>query len=62
MLNTKEDILKNVGNQTVAGSHSLEKYYGGQWLPAIVWLPTFSKISSFVFNRRKKKNVMCFDT
>ncbi len=29
-------------------------YYGSQWLPAIVWLPTFFKISSFVFNKRKK--------
>ncbi len=28
-------------------------YYGSQWLPATVWLPTFFKISSFVFNRRE---------
>ncbi len=31
-------------------------YYGSQWLPSIVWLPTFFKIHvySFLFNRRKK--------
>jgi len=29
-------------------------YYRSQWLPSIVWLPTFLKISSFEFNRRKK--------
>ncbi len=30
------------------------KNYGSQWLPSTVWLPTFFKISSFVFDRRKK--------
>uniref|UniRef100_A0A9J8C861 Zinc finger, FYVE domain containing 21 n=1 Tax=Cyprinus carpio carpio TaxID=630221 RepID=A0A9J8C861_CYPCA len=30
LLNTKEEILKNVGNQTVVDSHG---YYGSQWLP-----------------------------
>ncbi len=27
MLNAKEDILKNVGNETVAGSHSLPQHF-----------------------------------
>ncbi len=56
MLNTKEDALKNVGNQTVDGSHcvSMEKQYGSQWLPATALLPTFFKASSSVFNTRKK--------
>ncbi len=48
LLNTK-DILKNVGNQTVEGSHLL----------SIVWLPKFFKISYFVFNRRKKLIQVC---
>jgi len=29
-------------------------YYGSQWGPSNVWLPTCFKISSFVLNRRKK--------
>jgi len=33
---------------------NMEKYYGSQWGPSTVWLPTFFKISSFVFSRRKK--------
>jgi len=41
--NTKEDILKNVGNQTVGGSHWLYSpiifsCYGRQWLPSTVFL------------------------
>ncbi len=34
LLNTKEDTLKNVGNQTVDSSHRLhmeKKYYRGAW-------------------------------
>ncbi len=40
LLNTKEDILKNVGNQTVAiDFHNIFfPYYGNQWLPSTVWL------------------------
>ncbi len=60
VLNKKEDILKNVGNQTVAGpivfnskKKKKSKYYGSQRGPATVWLPTFFKIT-FMFNRRKK--------
>lgn len=50
--------MKNVGNQTVAGRHrppqfGKKKYYGSQWLPATVWLPTFPKIPC-VFNKRRK--------
>jgi len=51
LLNTKEDILKNVGiTKYVMGSfdfHSRKK---------ILWKsmgPTFLQLSSFVFNRRK---------
>jgi len=29
-------------------------YYGSQWLLSTVWLPTFFKISSFVYSRRPK--------
>ncbi len=58
LLKTKGDILKNVNNQTVDGSHWLPWYpppppapdYGSQWLPSTVWLLTFFKISSFVFS------------
>ncbi len=57
-LSSKEDILKNVGNQTVSGSHWLPLYfflyYWSQWLPSTVQLHTFFKMYSFVFNRRKK--------
>ncbi len=31
-------------------------YYQSQWGPATVWLPTFFKISSFVFSTRIKIN------
>jgi len=31
-----------------------KKYYGSQWDPLTVWLPTFFKISSFEVGRRKK--------
>ncbi len=52
LLNTKEDILKNVGNQTLVAIdfHSMhgQKCYGGQWLPATVWLPTFLNLHSFL--------------
>ncbi len=57
VLKTKEDILKNVGNQTVAGPQWLFfSYYQSQWGPATVWLPTFFKISYFVFSTRIKIN------
>ncbi len=41
LLNTKEDILENVGNhQTIDDSHGLPQYrkdnYGSQWLPSTV--------------------------
>jgi len=58
LLNTKEDILKNVGNKKVDGSHLLPvgvKQLLWKSMATViiitVWLPTF-KISSFVFNRR----------
>ncbi len=31
LLNTKADILKNVGNQTVDDSHCLPQYFPIQW-------------------------------
>ncbi len=56
--NTKEDILKNVGNRAVLGHHWLPhylfSYYGSQWCPKTAWLQTFFKISSFVFCWTKK--------
>ncbi len=47
LLNTKEDILKNVGNRAVLGHHWLPlyffSYYGSQWCPKTALLPTSSK-------------------
>ncbi len=58
LLNTKEDILKNVGTEQFWGTiyfHSIFfSYYGSQWCPKTAWLQTFFKISSFVFSRTKK--------
>jgi len=51
-MNTKDDILTNVGHQTVDGSHL--SYNGSQLLQPTVWWPTFFKISSSVFNSIKK--------
>jgi len=47
-----------MGNQTVEGSHSMnkkinKKYYGRQWLMSTVWLLTFFILSSLVFSRSK---------
>ncbi len=51
-------ILKKVENQTVAGQQWLAYYYfsfyQSQCGPATVWIPTFFKISYFVFSTRKK--------
>ncbi len=53
LLNTKKDILKNICNQSVDGRHWVgKKQYWSQWLRSTVWLPTFFKISSFVFSRK----------
>ncbi len=54
LLNTKEDILKNVGNRAVLDNSIIFPYYGSQWCPKTAWLQTFFKISSFVFSRTKK--------
>ncbi len=57
LLNKKEGILKNVGNQTVADFHNIYIDFHNMekilW-KATVWLPKFFQILSFVFNRRKK--------
>ncbi len=57
LLNTKEDILKNVGNRAVLGTIDFNciffSYYGGQMCPKTAWLQTFFIISSFVFSRTK---------
>lgn len=34
--------------------NAMIKYYGNQWEPETVWLPTLLVISSVVFCRRKK--------
>ncbi len=60
LLNTKEDILRLLVNKQlmVAIDYCMEKkYHGRQWLPSTVFLPTVLKISSFVFNRRKKLSI-----
>ncbi len=45
---TKEDILKNVGNTVPVDFHSMEKfimdYYGIQWGPETVWLNILQNI------------------
>jgi len=50
--------LKNVGNQAFDGpciiSIPTMEVDGSQWGPSTVWLPTFFKMYSFVFGRRKK--------
>ncbi len=65
LLNTKQDILKNVGNRAVLGHHWLPQYffsyYGSQWCPKTAWLQTFFKISSFVFSRRVSKSWQNFN-
>ncbi len=43
-----EQLLVSIDLNSMAG-----KNYGSQWLPATVWLPTFFKIYSFVFDKRK---------
>ncbi len=53
LLNTKEDILKHVGNRAVLGHHWLFFCFGSQWYPKTAWLQTFFRISSFVFGRTK---------
>ncbi len=43
----KEEILKNVGHWSpLTPRVCLKKFYGSQWVPETVWLPTFFKISS----------------
>jgi len=59
LLNTKEDILKNMGSPhcwwTPLASIVREKYtMEVNGVQSTVWLPTFFKISYFLFNRRKK--------
>ncbi len=53
LLNIKEDILKNAGNQTVDGPHCLPQYFfpyfGNQWRPTTVLQNIF-----LVFNIRNK--------
>jgi len=54
VLNTKEDILKNMGNQT-----SIKYFFFFLWMEVngihqLSCLPTLFKISSFVFSRKKK--------
>jgi len=54
LLNTKEDILKTVGNQTAVDFHICPLYYRSQWGSLTVMLAIFFKISSFVFSRRNQ--------
>jgi len=55
LLNTKEDILENDWNFGTIDFHSVFFFfYGRQWCQTTVWFQSFFKISSFVFNRRKK--------
>ncbi len=46
--NTKEDILKNMGNRAVLGHSIFFSYYGSQWCPKSL-ITNFLQISSFVF-------------
>ncbi len=56
LFSVKHNILKNVGNQIVDGSHWLPFFpsYGSRWLPSTVWLPTVFKITCFMPTRGKK--------
>jgi len=51
LLNTKEDILKNLGNQTVL---AVLFFHESQWGPSTVWLPTVFKISFFCVQQKKE--------
>ncbi len=59
LLHTKRYILKNVGNQTVAGSHWLlqygEKYYESQWEPETYCLATHILQNIFYCVQQKKQ-------
>ncbi len=60
LLSTKDDILENVGKQTLVpiDFHGREdETYRSQWGPATVWIPTFFKLSYSMFNRRKEQQV-----
>ncbi len=65
VLNTKDDILKIVGNQTVSPPvfsppwspmTLIVENKGSHWGPATVWLHTFFKIFYFVFSTRIQIN------
>ncbi len=61
VLNTKYDISKNVGNQTVAGPHLIvAKSYRSHCGPATVWFYNFFLNSIYV--QPKKKNSLRFKT
>ncbi len=51
---TKEEFLKNCLTKQLLVAIDSIVFFGSQWLPTNVWLPTFFKISSFVLNGRKK--------
>ncbi len=56
VLNTKEDILKNVGNQTVAGPHWFwyyrKKSYGSQWTSNCL---VFHVLQNSIYVQQKKE-------
>ncbi len=54
MLNIKEDILKNAGNQKVDGPHWLPLHFSVSGDQQLFGSSKSFKISSFVFNIRKK--------
>ncbi len=54
LLNTKKDILKNVGNNNSGASLNSIVFIFLLWkCPKTAWLQTFFRISSFVFGRTK---------
>ncbi len=65
LLNTKADILKNVGNQTVDDSHCLPRYFPIQWksmatvreLEGEQMMTEFSIIMNYPFKDFKKKSL-----
>ncbi len=53
--NVLQNILFNHGSRCLLWYGEKNQInYGSQWLLSTFWLPTFFKISSFVFNWRKK--------
>jgi len=67
LLNRKEDILKNVGNQTVDDTHWFPLYYyffsfnENQWLLSTAWLYQYS-LKYLLLSSAEERNAFRFGT